>query len=131
MHDELLEPCPMCGRKVHNDTITLACTGRHKPDDDDSVDCPYFLDVGDATRETQSLRVVRLANAHNVLARRAEIGRLVESMALNGCAVRLSEAIDLHGPHQFTAEFHADGKYRAEGPTLLKALRALAREVGL
>lgn len=132
-HTDLM-PCPLCGRIVHNDTITLACTGRYRVDDEeDTVDCPYFLDVGAETPEHQSSRDARLAEAHNTLARRAEIGRLVEV---------IRESTGIIGPAALCFPYPPGGKpslvlQTAGGPLVppdeldfVEALRQFASKVG-
>ena len=104
MENELM-PCPVCGGGVT------------QPGNSDvyCVDCNYKNHVGD----------------HNTLARRAEIGALVEEMCRNG---------SLDGPLKIFPSRLADGPVRVslaafsgvrngEAATLLEALRALAKEV--
>ena len=122
-----LAACPICGRMVHNDTITLACTGRYSVDDSDEVDCPYFLDVGADTPELQSSRTVRIAEAHNTLARRAEIGKLVEAIAVPGNRrlVLIGDYVKIEQGNLGPPDSFAEG-----AASLLDALRSLAAEIG-
>jgi hypothetical protein len=81
MKSELM-PCPVCGGTVHNDSITLACGNRYPSGySDGEIGCPYFLDVNCDKLKTPDAREYWLAHTHNTLARRAEIGALVEEMA--------------------------------------------------
>ena len=99
-------PCPVCGKAVFENHSEVFCG--------DEL-CVYMTATVDL---------------HNTLARRAEIGRLVESMAVNGCSVCLWESIDSQGPSRYTAEFRGDRDPIFQyGPTLLEALRALAAEL--
>ena len=122
-----LAACPICGRIVHNDTITLACTGRYSVEDSDEVDCPYFLDVGADTSELQSARTVRIAEAHNTLARRAEVGKLVEEMVVPGDRrlVLIGDYAKIEQGNLGPPDSFAEG-----ASSLLDALRALAAKLG-
>ena len=95
MENELM-PCPVCGGGVT------------QPGNSDvyCVDCNYKNHVGD----------------HNTLARRAEIGRLVESLIPdNGRNLTIEQPDGQFGVFR-------TGKL-GTGPTLLESLRALEKEV--
>lgn len=102
-----LAACPVCGKAVFENHAEVFC--------EDEL-CVYMS----ATVEI-----------HNTLARRAEIGALVEEMCRNG---------SLDGPLKIFPSRLADGPVRVslaafsgvrngEAATLLEALRALAKEV--
>lgn len=119
MSEELM-PCPVCGGPVG--------VGWETESQGQAVECS--TDLSPWHYKVAGSDYADAVAQHNTLARRAEIGRLVESMAVNGCSVCLWESIDSQGPSQYTAEFRGDRDPIFQyGATLLDALRSLAAEL--
>ena len=124
MANELM-PCPVCGGTVHNDSITLACGNRYPSGySDGEIGCPYFLDVNCDKLKTPDARMYWLAHTHNTLARRAEIGRLVEDVLSKTGYFQVEEESDEHG-RMYDVRTQERSSYTE---TLLDALRELAAE---
>lgn len=119
-----LMPCPVpnCGKavrlyRIESDCHRLSCSG-----------CDYFFDLFDADKKPGGLTVLR--ERHNTLARRAEIGRLVEK----SCGGTLDGPLKIFpntvGQWTVSLQSYSQGVLRVSGDTLLDALRALEAEVG-
>lgn len=117
MESELLEPCPVCGR---------GCEVVEGDDETGGVFCACGYRLDD--EEMKGIAEDAIAR-HNTLARRAEIGRIVEEIVDGPDAeIHVRRLMD---SYVVARDDERDDKlpWTGESPTLLEALRALAAEL--
>ena len=114
MGSEPLESCPVCGAEC-NVSASYFEPGANVLCD---RECGYFIHCAVDKIPAGETHECQIAEVHNTLARRAEIGALIERI-VGTCG------------HLGVTRLSAEGRgWIKNGPTLLEALRSLAAEIG-
>jgi len=114
-----LMPCPVCGEECRTTPTAVVCTKCNYESRCANIDC--------TVQEMLTANV----EIHNTLARRAEIGALVEE--ITGADNMLKVWIDKDEPwiaESYKPEGLGYTRVQRQSTTLLEALRSLAAEIG-
>lgn len=126
MGSELM-PCPVCGAEC-NVSASYFEPGANVLCD---RECGYFIHCAVDKIPAGETHECQIAEVHNTLARRAEIGALIERIVAGGCLRLYEYGCESEGfSYGTTTRLHATTTGKdAGGKSLLDALRSLAAEL--